>query len=51
MRPLAAHPPRKPLPALNHRVPGKRVRPGTVNIYNINYCEIHFPSDPEALDE
>ena len=50
MKSLAAHPPRKPIPALNHRQLGKRGGKSTPVIVNINYCEVTFPADPEGKD-
>ena len=50
MKSLAAHPPRKPIPALNHRKLGKRGVKKPDVVYNINYCEVTFPADPEGKD-
>ena len=44
------HPPRKPLPSLNHRKLGMRGKKQNVNIYNVNYAEITFSVDPEGVE-
>ena len=49
-RNMLIRPPRKPLPSLNHRKLNTTGNKKIVNIYNVNYAEITFPSNPEGVE-
>jgi hypothetical protein len=47
---MLIRPPRKPLPSLNHRKLNTTGNKKIVNIYNVNYADITFPSNPEGVE-